>query len=207
MVVGVEDLVDPADRHFRAVRTLFPKGHVQEAERLDRFPVVTRGLRRDVVADVGDLLEFGLANGIGLHGGHLGGQFRMAPGKGDDGLALDDDGLEQIILAQSGRRRARHHGAGGVHLLHLGLRLSDDEVEALVDDVRAGLAHAPTERTPPLEKSAVGIFPDRAALEDHAPVEHEVEVAFAQFIPQSFVDVVDRVHVSDPVLGVFLQLG
>ncbi len=205
-VVRIPELVDTAHRHFSAVRGLFPRREMHEADRLHGFPEVARGLGRDTVAHFGDLLELGLADRVGALGGHLAGQVGMPLGEGDDGLEHDHDGLQQVPLAQGVGARTHLPEALGLHLLHLGLGQADDVVESVVEHVAVGLHHAAAEGAVALEQTAVGIFTDGATFEEHGMIEQKVEVLFAELVFQRGVHVVDRVHVFDPVLGVGLEL-
>ncbi len=180
---------------------------MHEADRLDGFPEVARGLGRDTVAHIGDLQR---VRPCGPGRWHFSAISRakcgMPLGEGDDGLEHDDDGLQQVPLAQGVGARAHLPEALGLHLLHLGLGQADDVVESVAEHVAAGLHHAAAEGAVTLEQTAVGILTHRPAFEDHGMVEQQVEVLLAELLFQSHVHVVDRVHVLDPVLGVGLEL-
>ena len=179
---------------------------MHEAHRLDGLPEVARGFGGNMLARFGDLQELGFPDGIGGLLGQFERQRRMPPGEGDGGLEHDDDGFEQVPLAQGVRARTELHDALGLHLGHLGLGQADHVVEAEPEHFAGQHDHAAAHGAVSLEQTAVGILAHTASLKDHRVIEEDVEVRLAQFLLQSDVDGVHRVHVLDPVLSVGREL-
>jgi len=134
-VIGIPELVDPSDSHLGPFGTFLPRGQMHEAHRLDGLPEVTRRFGRNVLAYVRDLEELGLADRVARLVGHLAGQRGVPPREGDDGLEHDDDGFEQVPLAQGVTAGPVFQRAFALHLRHLGLGQVDDVVEAVPQHV------------------------------------------------------------------------
>ena len=100
LVEGPEVLVQVAGAEGVPAVQLGDDRQVAEPVGLQGLVEVPRGVGGHPAADLGDLQQFLLAEGIGRRRGLRLGQLRMALGEADDGIAGDGHGLQLLALVQ-----------------------------------------------------------------------------------------------------------